>query len=177
MQIPPEEWWEGSGVHQMRGFRCSLWKIMFIFFSSPFTKLNVVFWKENVIDWCLSWRSRVKWKWFWYSVIQGQILSLEDVLAKPDRGHCHHLLALAYTVLNSMKKSDGASACTSKPQQRHVPRGAKIDPQVRRIIPMTSSELWWSVPTRHAKVYYFINILWNVIILLWPTGIYKINDN
>ena len=96
---------------------------------------------------------------------------------KARQGHCHHLLALAYTVLNSMKKSDGASACTSKPQQRHVPRGAKIDPQVRRIIPVTSSELWWSVPTRHAKVYYFINILWNVIILLWPTGIYKINDN
>ena len=70
---------------------------------------------------------------------------------KARQGHCHHLLALAYTVLNSMKKSDGASACTSKPQQRHVSRGAKIDPQVRRIIPMTSSELWWSVPTQHAK--------------------------
>ena len=28
-----------------------------------------------------------------------------------------------------MKESDGASACTSKPQQWHVPRGAKIDPQ------------------------------------------------
>ena len=28
-----------------------------------------------------------------------------------------------------MKKSDDASACTSKPQQWHVPRGAKINPQ------------------------------------------------
>lgn len=70
---------------------------------------------------------------------------------KARQGHCHHLLALVYTVLNSMKKSDGASACTSKPQQQHVPRGAKIDPQGRRIIPMTSSELWRSVPTWHAK--------------------------
>jgi len=37
--------------------------------------------------------------------------------------------ALAYTVLNSMKEGDGASACTSKPQKWHVPRGTKIDPQ------------------------------------------------
>jgi len=28
-----------------------------------------------------------------------------------------------------MKESDGASACTSKPKQWHVPRGAKIDLQ------------------------------------------------
>ena len=48
---------------------------------------------------------------------------------KAGQGHCHHLSALAYAVLSSMKESDGASACTSKPQQWHVPRGAKIDPQ------------------------------------------------
>ena len=48
---------------------------------------------------------------------------------KARQGHCHHLLALAYAVLSSMKKSDDASACTSKPQQLHVPRVAKIDPQ------------------------------------------------
>ena len=48
---------------------------------------------------------------------------------KAGQGHCHHLSALAYAVLSSMKKSDDASACTSKPQQWHVPRGAKIDPQ------------------------------------------------
>ena len=45
------------------------------------------------------------------------------------QGHCHHLLALAYAVLSSMKKSDDASACTSKLQQWHVPRAAKINPQ------------------------------------------------
>ena len=43
--------------------------------------------------------------------------------------HCHHLSALAYAVLSSLKESDVASACTSKPQQWHVPRGAKINPQ------------------------------------------------
>ena len=48
---------------------------------------------------------------------------------KARRGHCHHLSALAYMVLSSMKESDGASACTSKPQQWHVLRGAKIDLQ------------------------------------------------
>ena len=48
---------------------------------------------------------------------------------KARQGHCHHLLALAYAVLSSMKKSFDASACTSKPQQWHVPRAAKIDPQ------------------------------------------------
>ena len=48
---------------------------------------------------------------------------------KAGQGHCHHLSALAYAVLSSMKESDSASACTSKPQQWHVPRGAKIDPQ------------------------------------------------
>ena len=48
---------------------------------------------------------------------------------KAGKGHCHHLLALAYVVLSSMKESDGASACTSKPKQWHVPRGAKIDLQ------------------------------------------------
>jgi len=45
------------------------------------------------------------------------------------QGRCHHLLALAYAVLSSMKKSDDASARTSKPQQWHVPRAAKIDLQ------------------------------------------------
>ena len=48
---------------------------------------------------------------------------------KAGQGQCHHLSALAYAVLSSMKKSDDALACTSKPQQWHVPRGAKIDPQ------------------------------------------------
>jgi len=48
---------------------------------------------------------------------------------KAGQGHYHHLSALAYAVLSSMKESDGASACTSKPQQWHVPRGAKINPQ------------------------------------------------
>ena len=48
---------------------------------------------------------------------------------KARQGHSHHLSALAYAVLSSMKKSDDASACTLKPQQWHVPRGAKIDPQ------------------------------------------------
>ena len=48
---------------------------------------------------------------------------------KAGQGHCHHLSALVYAVLSSLKKSDDASACTSKPQQWHVPRGAKIDPQ------------------------------------------------
>ena len=60
---------------------------------------------------------------------------------KARQGHCHHLLALAYTVLNSMKKSDGASACTSKPQQRHVPRGAKIDPSQT----YNSNDLQWTL--------------------------------
>jgi len=46
---------------------------------------------------------------------------------KAGQGHGHHLLALAYAVLSFMKESDGASACTSKPQQWHVPSGAKID--------------------------------------------------
>jgi len=50
---------------------------------------------------------------------------------KAGQGHCHHLSALAYAVLSSMKESDGASACTSKPQQWHVHRGAKIDPPPR----------------------------------------------
>ena len=43
--------------------------------------------------------------------------------------HCHHLSALAYAELSSLKESDVASACTSKLQQWHVPRGAKINPQ------------------------------------------------
>ena len=48
---------------------------------------------------------------------------------KAGQGHCHHLSALAYAVLSSLKESDVASACTSKLQQWHVPRGAKINPQ------------------------------------------------
>lgn len=48
---------------------------------------------------------------------------------KAGQGHCHHLSALAYAVSSSLKETDGASACTSKPQQWHVSRGAKIDPQ------------------------------------------------
>ena len=48
---------------------------------------------------------------------------------KAGQGHCHHLSALAYAVVSSLKESDVASACTSKPQQWHVPRGAKINPQ------------------------------------------------
>ena len=35
---------------------------------------------------------------------------------------------MAYAELSSMKESDGASACSSKSQQWHVPRGTKIDP-------------------------------------------------
>ena len=46
---------------------------------------------------------------------------------KARQGHCHHLSALAYAVLSSLKESDVASACTSKPQQWHVPRGVKIN--------------------------------------------------
>ena len=61
---------------------------------------------------------------------------------KARQGHCHHLLALAYTVLNSMKKSDGASACTSKPQQRHVPRGAKNRPTSQTY---NSNDLQWTL--------------------------------
>ena len=48
---------------------------------------------------------------------------------KAGQGHCHYLSALAYAVSSSLKETDGASACTSKPQQWHVSRGAKIDPQ------------------------------------------------
>ena len=40
---------------------------------------------------------------------------------KAGQGHRHHPSALAYVLLSSMKESDGASACTSKPQQWHVP--------------------------------------------------------
>jgi len=32
-------------------------------------------------------------------------------------------------VLSFLKESDDASACTSKPQQWHVPKSAKIQPQ------------------------------------------------
>ena len=59
----------------------------------------------------------------------GSNIVFKRCYCKAGQGHCHHLSALAYAVLSSMKKSDDASACTSKPQQWHVPRGAKIDPQ------------------------------------------------
>ena len=46
---------------------------------------------------------------------------------KVELGHCRHLSVLAYAVVSSVEDSDRAG--TSKPQQWHVPRSSKINPQ------------------------------------------------
>lgn len=67
--------------NRIRGLRRSSWKIMFMIFCHLSRS-----WKENLIDRCLSRRSRMKCKWFWISAIQGRILCLEGVLAKSRTG-------------------------------------------------------------------------------------------